>query len=223
MSEPASIVLAEDSLIVRVGVRALLEEAGHEVVAVVDDFDGLMNAVERERPDAVITDIRMPPTQSDEGIRAARQIRATHPEVGVVVLSQYADPDYALRVFEAGSDGLAYLLKERVGEIDEINAAISAVRRGGSVVDPKVVEALVKGGRRRKESKIGRLTERETEVLEQVATGKSNAAIGETLFLSERGVERNINSIFSKLDLLPERESNRRVQAVLLYLAEQGG
>ena len=215
-------MLAEDSLIVREGVRALLEEAGYRVVAVVDDFDGLMRAVETTQPDVVITDIRMPPTLTDEGIRAAKLIRAAYPGVGVVVLSQFVEPDYALRVFEEGSDGVAYLLKERVSDIEQMNVAISAVRRGGSSVDPKVVEALVEGGRRRRESKVARLTERETEVLEQLATGKSNAAIAEALFLSERGVERNINSIFSKLELLPERESNRRVLAVLLYLADQG-
>ena len=213
------VVLADDSFIVREGVRMLLVESGYDVVAVAEDYDSLLATVDKHRPDVVITDIRMPPTNTDEGVRAARRIRAAHPDVGVVVLSQYVEPDYALRLFEEGSAGFAYLLKERVGDLHEMEAAIAAVRQGGSTVDSKVVDALVEG-RQQRASKLDRLTERESEVLAHLASGKSNAAIADTVFLSERAVEKNINSIFTKLDLLPERESNRRVLAVLLYLAE---
>jgi DNA-binding NarL/FixJ family response regulator len=217
------VVFAEDSFIVREGVRMLLEEAGYEIAAVAEDYDELMAAVEDTAPEVVITDIRMPPTRTDEGVRAARAIRAAHPEIGVVVLSQYAEPEYALALLGDGSAGVAYLLKERVGDIDHLTAAIDAVRDGGSVVDPKVVDALVAGRIARSESKIDRLTPREREVMAELAAGKSNAAIAETLYLSERAVEKHINSIFTKLDLLPERETNRRVRAVLMYLAETGG
>jgi len=215
-----TVVLADDSFIVREGVRLLLEESGYAVVAVAEDYAGLIDAVDAKPPDVVITDIRMPPSNTDEGVRAALQIRSDHPEVGVVVLSQYVEPEYALRLFEDGAAGLAYLLKERVGDLDEMEAAITAVRNGGSFVDPKVVDALVDGRRQRRASKLDRLSQRETEVLAELASGKSNAAIAEVVFLSERAVEKNINSIFTKLDLFPERESNRRVRAVLFYLAE---
>jgi DNA-binding NarL/FixJ family response regulator len=218
-----TVVLADDSFIVREGVRMLLAEAGFDVVAVAEDYDELLAAVERDPPDAVVTDIRMPPTNTDEGVRAARHIRSAHPAVGVVVLSQYSEPEYALRLFEDGTAGLAYLLKERVGDVEEMRAAIDAVRHGGSSIDPRVVDALVDGRRRQRASKLDRLTARESEVLAQLAMGRSNAAIAEAVFLSERAVEKNINSIFSKLDLSPERESNRRVLAVLLYLAETQG
>lgn len=217
---PTTVVLADDSFIVREGVRMLLEESGYEVVALAEDYAGLIEAVADSPPDVVITDIRMPPTNSDEGVRAAREIRRDHPDVGVVVLSQYIEPDYALRLFEDGSAGLAYLLKERVGDLAEMEAAITAVRAGGSSVDSKVIDALVEGRREQRESKLDRLTEREVEVLAELATGRSNSAIAAAVFLSERAVEKNINSIFTKLDLLPEREANRRVLAVLLYLAE---
>jgi len=213
------VVFAEDSYIVREGVRMLLEEAGYEIAALAEDYDELMAAVESASPEVVITDIRMPPTRSDEGVRAAREIRAAHPEIGVVVLSQYVEPDYALALLEDGSAGVAYLLKERVGDIEQLTRAIEAVSEGGSVVDPKVVDALVAG---RIARKIDRLTPRESEVMAELATGKSNAAIADTLYLSERAVEKHINSIFTKLDLLPERETNRRVRAVLMYLAETG-
>jgi len=216
------VVFAEDSYIVREGVRMLLEEAGYEIAALAEDYDELMAAVESASPEVVITDIRMPPTRSDEGVRAAREIRAAHPEIGVVVLSQYVEPDYALALLEDGSAGVAYLLKERVGDIEQLTRAIEAVSEGGSVVDPKVVDALVAGRIARSESKIDRLTPRESEVMAELATGKSNAAIADTLYLSERAVEKHINSIFTKLDLLPERETNRRVRAVLMYLAETG-
>ena len=218
-----TIVLAEDSFIVREGVSMLLEEAGYELLASVETFDELIAAVDAHDPDVVVTDIRMPPTQTDEGVRAARQIRSTHPETGVIVLSQYVEPDYALALFEDGSDRLAYLLKERVADMAHLEEAIDRVSSGGSVVDPKVVDALVEGRIKRQHSKLDRLTDRETEVLSEVASGKSNAAIAETLFLSERAVEKHINSILTKLDLPVDANSNRRVQAVLLYLAERGG
>jgi DNA-binding NarL/FixJ family response regulator len=218
-----TVVLAEDSFIVREGVKMLLEESGYDLLAVAEDYDELMAAVAERPPQVVITDIRMPPTRTDEGVRAAREIRAEYPDVGVVVLSQYVEPDYALKLFEGGSAGLAYLLKERVGDVGQLEAAIDAVQRGDSSIDPRVVDALVEGRMNRKESKIDRLTPRETEVMAELATGKSNAALANTLFLSERAVEKHISSIFTKLDLVPERETNRRVLAVLLYLAETDG
>jgi DNA-binding NarL/FixJ family response regulator len=217
-----SVVLAEDSFIVREGVKMLLEETGYELLAAVETYDELMEAVETHRPDVVLTDIRMPPTRTDEGVRAARQIREDHPDIGVVVLSQYVEPGYALTLFDKGSSGIAYLLKERVGDIDQLTDAITRVLEGGSVLDPLVIDALVEARIGRESSQIDRLTPRETEVMAEIATGKSNAAIAETLFLSQRAVEKHINSIFTKLDLPPEPDSNRRVRAVLLYLAEAG-
>jgi DNA-binding NarL/FixJ family response regulator len=219
-SVTVTIVLAEDSFLVREGIRMLLDEAGYHLVAAVENYDELMAAVEEHEPDVVITDIRMPPSRTDEGVRAAREIRRAHPTTSVIVLSQYVEPDYALALFEDGSDHLAYLLKERVGDLDQLEDAITQVQRGASVVDPKVVDALVAGRIQQEASKLNRLTPRETEVLAEIATGKSNAAIADSLFLSQRAVEKHINSIFTKLDLPPEPDANRRVQAVLLYLAE---
>ncbi len=216
-------VLADDAFILREGVRLVLETEGYDVVAMAEDHDELLSAVEEHRPEVVVTDIRMPPTRTDEGIRAARQIRDEHPEIGVVVLSQYVEPEYALRLLEDGSSGLAYLLKERVGDSGALAEAVERVAAGESKVDPKVIDALVVGRLSQKESKLERLTPREREVLEELASGRSNHAIAETLYLSERAVEKHINSIFTKLDLLPEKETNRRVRAVLLYLAETGG
>jgi DNA-binding NarL/FixJ family response regulator len=218
-----TVVLAEDSFIVREGIRLLLEAAGFELIALAETYDELVGAVDEEPPDVVITDIRMPPSRTDEGVRAARVIRERHPDIGVVVLSQYVEPEYALSLFADGSAGLAYLLKERVSDMDQLVAAIEAVRSGGSAVDPKVVDALVEGRIKQQQSKLGRLTPRELEVMGEIATGKTNAGIAEALFLSERAVEKHINSIFTKLDLLPESATNRRVRAVLLYLAETGG
>ena len=217
------VVLADDAFILREGVKLVLEQAGYDVVAVAEDHDELMSAVADHRPDVVVTDIRMPPTRTDEGIRAARQIRTDHPEIGVVVLSQYVEPDYALRLLEDGSSGFAYLLKERVGDGGALAEAVERVAAGESKIDPKVIDALVEGRLTRKTSKLDRLTPREREVMEELAGGKSNSAIAEALYLSERAVEKHINSIFTKLDLLPEKETNRRVRAVLLYLAETGG
>lgn len=217
-----SVVIAEDAFIVREGIRMLLEQAGYELHAAVETYDELIEAVETHSPDVVITDIRMPPTRTDEGVRAARRIRETHPATGVVVLSQYVEPEYATKLFEVGAEGLAYLLKERLGDLDQFEHAIDEVRNGRSVIDPRVVDALVEG-RSRAKSPLERLTEREREVMAEIARGKTNSAIADTLFLSERAIEKHINSIFTKLDLLPERETNRRVSAVLLFLAEGQG
>jgi DNA-binding NarL/FixJ family response regulator len=214
------LVLAEDSFIVREGVRLLIEEQdGLDLVDVAEDLPSLMAAVAAHEPDVVLTDIRMPPTGTDEGIQAAAEIRDLHPSMGVLVLSQYVEPEYALRLFEGGSEGRGYLLKERVGDVGELLAAIRDVHGGGSVMDPKVVEALV-GARRAEDSPLERLTPREREVLSEIATGKNNAAVAEALVLSERAVEKHINSIFSKLDLSFDADGHKRVRAVLLYLGE---
>ncbi len=218
---PIRVVLAEDHLIVREGLRRLLEpRTDLEIAAVCDDLDSLLAAVETERPDVVITDIRMPPGNSDEGIQAAERLRQTDPNVGVVVLSQYATPSYALALLDSGSARRAYLLKERINEPEELVSAIHAVAEGGSVIDPKVVEALVAANTRGEESRLNQLTPRERDVLREMAAGKSNAAIGETLFLAERSVEKVIHSIFLKLGLPWEESVHRRVKAVILYLAE---
>ena len=218
---PLRLVIAEDHLLVREGIRRLLEtDPELEVAAVCGDLDSLFAAVEAERPDVVITDIRMPPGNSDEGIRAANRLRISHPDVGVVVLSQYTTPSYALALLDSGSARRSYLLKERVQEPDQLVAAIRAVANGGSVIDPKVVEALVAQDARGERSPLKSLTARERDVLAEMAAGKSNAAIGESLFLAERSVEKVIHSIFSKLGLTWESSVNKRVKAVILYLAE---
>ena len=215
------LVLADDHYLVREGVQRLLETVPElEVVAVCDDLDSLLAAVDSKRPDVVLTDIRMPPGNTDEGIRAAAQLRETHPEVGVVVLSQYATPSYALALLDHGSAGRAYLLKERVDDLEQLVAAIRAVAEGGSVIDPQVVEALVGENGRSADSPLNRLTRREREVLAEMAEGKNNAAIAATLFLTERSVEKVIHSIFRKLGLAWEPAVHRRVKAVILFLAE---
>jgi DNA-binding NarL/FixJ family response regulator len=219
---PLRVVLAEDNLLVREGVQRLLEaQDSIELVAACGDLDGLLAAVERERPDVVITDIRMPPTGTDEGIRAAERLRMTHPEVGVVVLSQHDDPDYALALLEDGSARRAYLLKERVSKPEQLLAAVGEVARGGSVIDPRVVEALVTQRAREAHSPLAELTARERDVLAAMAQGKTNAAIAEALVLTPRAVEKHINAIFSKLPLGQHPAADRRVTAVLLFLAEQ--
>ena len=216
------VLLAEDHYLVREGLVRLLEnEDGIEVVGTCGDFDALMAAVVEDPPDVVLTDIRMPPTGTDEGVRAANELRRTAPGIGVVVLSQYVEPAYALALLEEGSDGRAYLLKERVSDVDQLRDAINEVARGGSVIDPKVVEALVEARSRAKESPLRFLTPREQEVLAEMARGRNNAGIGEALGLSERAVEKHINSIFAKLALSEEPDSHRRVKAVLLYLADR--
>jgi DNA-binding NarL/FixJ family response regulator len=217
------IVLAEDNLIIRQGVKSLLEvEEEITVAAACGDLDSLLAAVEAERPDVVITDIRMPPSGTDEGIQAAARLRRSHPQIGVVVLSQYDEPAYALALLEQGSARRAYLLKERVSEPGQLLGAIRAVARGDSYIDPKVVEALVTARSRDARSPLSDLTPREREVLEQMAQGKNNAAIAQVLVLTPRAVEKHINSIFSKLPLNEEPDVDRRVKAVLLFLSEQG-
>lgn len=217
-----TVVIAEDSLLMREGIRSVLAlDDEIEVVGVYGDYDGLIAAVDENEPDAVITDIRMPPTQTDEGIRAANLIRSNHPKMGVVVLSQYVEPRYALSLFETGTSGRAYLLKERVADPGELATAVRQVVSGDSVVDPRVVDALVSGRAADRQSPLHRLTEREMEVLAEMATGLNNAAIGESLFISARSVEKHINAIFTKLDLSHTEDIHRRVRAVLLYLGGQ--
>ena len=212
------IVLAEDSYLMREGITSLLEvDDSLELLAACENYDELIEAVDEHGPDVVITDIRMPPTQTDEGIKAAHLIRDRYPDTGVVVLSQYAEPDYAVSLFEEGSSGRAYLLKEKVSDLDQLRIAIDEVRAGGSVVDPDVVDLLV---RARQNSILDRLTEREMEVLGEIAKGRNNAAIAKALYISERAVEKHISSIFGKLDLSHQEDTNRRVKAVLLYLSE---
>ncbi|HEX6221823.1 MAG TPA: response regulator transcription factor [Acidimicrobiia bacterium] len=217
------VVIAEDHYLVREGTRQLVESTGEvEVVATVEDFEALLETVDRIRPDAVITDIRMPPTNQKEGIEAAHQIRDRYPGIGVVVLSQYVNSLYAFELFREGTSGLAYLLKDRVGDVDEILRALRAVTTGGSVVDPQVVEGLLARRHQLAGTLLDTLTERETEVLGEMAQGKSNAAISETLFISQSAVEKHINSIFAKLTLRPEDgEQHRRVAAVLTFLRNQ--
>jgi DNA-binding NarL/FixJ family response regulator/DNA-binding SARP family transcriptional activator len=214
------LVLAEDHYLLREGMRRLLEtNPDLEVAAVCEDLDSLLAAVEAERPDVVVTDIRMPPGNLDEGIRASDRLRVEHPDVGVVVLSQYLEPAYALALFEEGTERRAYLLKERVHDIGQLVAAIRAVAEGGSVVDPKVVEALVAEKTRREHSPLNELTQRERDVLREMAEGKNNAAIAEALRLSERTVEKVIHSIFLKLGLAWETTVHKRVKAVIFYLS----
>ncbi|MGF1668588.1 MAG: response regulator [Acidimicrobiia bacterium] len=218
-----TLVLAEDSFLMREGITALLALDGElELLAACASYDELMAAVDEHRPQVVITDIRMPPTQTDEGIRAANAIRASHPDTGVVVLSQYVEPAYALKLFEQGSEGRAYLLKERVADLNELGAAIRRVGQGGSVVDPKVMDALIQSNSEGASTILDRLTDREREVLAEMAKGGSNAAIGEALFISARSVEKHVNTIFTKLDLIPTDDVNRRVRAVLIYLGFAG-
>ena len=220
---PIRIVLAEDQYLVREGLRRLLETRDAlEVAAVCGDLDSLLEAVDAERPDVVVTDIRMPPGSTDEGIQAATRLRETNPEVGVVVLSQYATPSYVLALLKGGSERRAYLLKERVTDLEQLVAAIEAVADGGSVLDPKVVEALVAENARAEDSPLNELTPRERDVLREMAEGKNNAAIAEALVLTERSVEKVIHSIFLKLGLTWEPAVHKRVKAVVLYLAESG-
>jgi DNA-binding NarL/FixJ family response regulator len=188
----------------------------------VGDLDALMAAVEDLKPDVVLTDIRMPPTHTTEGIEAARRIRAAHPDIGVAVLSQYAEEEYAYELLKDGAAGLGYLLKERVADLDELVRALREVAKGGSVLDPRVVEGLVSRKQRAAHSPLGSITDREREVLAQMAEGKNNAAIARSLFLTERAVEKHINSLFHKLGLSEEPDVHRRVMAVLAFLREGG-
>lgn len=215
------VVFAEDNYLVREGTVALLSSVDDvEIVGTAEAYDELIAAVEAATPDAVLTDIRMPPTGTDEGIRAAKAIRVSHPGVGVVVLSQFADEEYAYELLKDGAEGLGYLLKERVADVDEVVRALNEVARGGSVLDPKVVESLVAAKDRMAHSPLASLTDREREVLSHMAQGQNNAAIAKSLFLTERAVEKHINSLFHKLDLTEEPDVHRRVMAVLAFLRE---
>lgn len=218
---PVRLVLAEDHFLVREGVRLLLsEQPDMEVAAVCGDLDSLLAAVDDTAPDVVVTDIRMPPGNSDEGIQAARRFRDSHPDMGVVVVSHYANPAYALALLEVGSAGRAYLLKERIHDRDQLVGAINAVAHGGSVVDPKVVEGLIAHRAHRSESALSELSVREREVLHKMAQGQNNASIAQDLVLTERSVEKVIHSIFQKLALTWEPLVHKRVKAVILYLSE---
>ena len=215
------IVLGEDTYLVREGIKLLLEqETDIELAAACPDLPSLLEAIEAERPDVVLTDIRMPPTNHDEGIQVANRLRETSPETGVVVLSQFAAPKFALALLEPGAEGRAYLLKDRVGDAAQLTAAIREVARGGSVIDPKIVEALLAA--RRSDSPLDELTPRERQALEEMAQGKSNAAIAAALVITEPSVEKITHSIFQKLGLSWQTDINRRVTSVLLYLAERG-
>jgi DNA-binding NarL/FixJ family response regulator len=216
-----TVALAEDSLIVREGIRQLLAtEPDIEVVASCGDVDSLLEAVEELGPNVVVTDIRMPPTETDEGIRVAATLRDSHPDIGVLVLSQHAAPSYALGLLESGSDGRGYLLKQRVHDRVDLVGAIRSVAAGGSVIDPKIVEALVTAQARSDPSPLSALTPREHEVLAEIARGKSNVAIAEYLVLTKRAVEKHINSIFLKLNLSDAEDVSKRVKATLLFLAD---
>jgi DNA-binding NarL/FixJ family response regulator len=222
---PVRVVLAEDNLLVREGVAQLLRDpdADVDVVAQCEDFDSLVRAVDREQPDVVVTDIRMPPHHTDEGIRLAAMLRERDSRTGVVVLSNYASPAYALALLETGSDGRAYLLKERVHDRGQLVSAIHVVAVGGSMMDPKIVEPLVAARTYGKRSALADLTPREREVLAEIAQGKSNAAIAESLVLTKRAVEKHINAIFMKLGLADSADVSKRVKAALVFLAEADG
>ena len=215
------VVLADDHYLVREGIRQLLDTCpDFEVAAACGDLASLLAAVDDKQPNVVVTDIRMPPGDADEGIQAASRLRDTNPEVGVIVLSQYANPSYVLALLEGGSTGRGYLLKERVKDLDQLAAAIRLVAEGGSVIDPKVIDALVAENARGEASPLNQLTPRERDVLREMAEGKNNAAIAEALFLTERSVEKVIHAIFLKLGLTWETAVHKRVKAVILYLAE---
>jgi DNA-binding NarL/FixJ family response regulator len=215
------LVLAEDSVLMREGVRTLVGlENDLTLCGVCEDYDGLFELVATYDPDVVITDIRMPPTGTDEGVRAARELRETHPHIGVVVLSHYLEPRYGLSLLAAGAQGRGYLLKERVSDGEQLARAIREVANGGSVIDPRVVEILLEA-RSAARSPIAELTPRERQTLAEMAQGKNNGAIAEALGLGERAVEKHISAVFTKLGLTEEQAVHRRVKAVLLYLADQ--
>jgi DNA-binding NarL/FixJ family response regulator len=216
------VALAEDNVLLREGMsRLVAANEDFELAGVAGDLPQLLALVKEREPDVVVTDIRMPPTGTDEGIKAAAWLREHFPKTGVVVLSQYVAPGYALALLEHGSAGRAYLLKERVGSVDELARAIRAVAAGGSVIDPQVVDELVRARSAQRSSGLPLLTVRETQILAEMAQGKSNSAIAAALFVTERAVEKHTNSIFAKLGLSEERDLNRRVKAVLVYLSSQ--
>lgn len=223
MSNPLRVVIAEDNYLVREGTRRLLEDSGEvEVIAAVGTAVELLDAVNRLKPNAVLADIRMPPDHRMEGIEAAHAIRAGCPDVGVVVLSQHADEAYAFELLKNGTRGLAYLLKERVGDLDELLRALREVVAGRSVIDSDVVEMLVARRARLEQTSLSRLSPREMDVLREMAQGKTNAAIAAALSLSESSIEKHVNAIFSKLDLTEEAQVHRRVAAVLTLLRDAG-
>lgn len=220
---PIRVAVAEDNALLRDGLSRLISSTdGLELVGTSGSYDELLALVGDTNPDVVLTDIRMPPTGTDEGIRAAAVLRSSHPHIAVIVLSQYVSPAYALSLLSQGSERRGYLLKDRVADVDDLLDAIRVVAAGGAVIDPKVVEQLVASSRRAAKSPLDFLTPREREVLGEMAQGKSNAAIAAALVLSERAVEKHINAIFSKLHLSEERDVNRRVAAVLMYLTDGG-
>jgi DNA-binding NarL/FixJ family response regulator len=219
---PIRVVLAEDSYIIREFLTTTLNAAPEvELVAVCSNAKELQTAIDTWAPDVVLTDIRMPPSGADDGIRIAARLRETAPHVGVVVLSQYAEPAYALALLEHGTGRRAYLLKERIRNRDELIGAIDKVAHGGSVIDPAIVDVLIEARSRVAHSRLAELTPRERELLAEIAAGKSNGAIAESLFLTKRAVEKHVNSIFSKLDLPETHDVSRRVKATLIYLAEE--
>jgi DNA-binding NarL/FixJ family response regulator len=221
VSDRISILIAEDSLLVRDSVeRALSTDPEVTVVGTAEDYDSAVELVDKLRPTIVVTDIRMPPTSTDEGIRLARWMRTAHPDTGVIVLSQYAEPRYAAGLLEDGTAGRGYLLKERISHFDELNDAVRQVAAGGTVLDPLVVEALL--AQPRSAPTLSRLTPREREVLSELATGFSNRTVAERLVLSQRAVEKHINSIFAKLELTADDAVDRRVKAVLMFLNDSG-
>jgi DNA-binding NarL/FixJ family response regulator len=215
------VVIGEDSVLLREGLARVLTDAGFEVVAQAGDAEELVRKVRGHTPDVAVIDIRMPPNHTDDGLRAAKEIRASQPEVGILVLSQYVDEHYALALVADGAEGVGYLLKDRIGEVDRLLDAVKRVASGGSVLDPEVVAHMV--GRRREEGPIAELSPREREVLELMAQGLSNKAICEQLVVSERAVEHHVTSIFSKLGLQASGREHRRVLAVLAFLQDQSG
>jgi DNA-binding NarL/FixJ family response regulator len=219
---PLRVIVAEDSYLIREMLTTTLDATPEvELVAVCSNAKELQTALARWEADVVLTDIRMPPTRADEGIRIAAALRDSNPEIGVVVLSQYAEPTYALALLERGTGRRAYLLKERIRNRRELVDAIYAVARGGSVIDPVIVDVLIKARSKAAESRISQLTTREREILAEIAAGRSNAAIAESLVLTKRAVEKHVNSIFAKLGLRETPDVSRRVKAALMYLAEE--
>jgi DNA-binding NarL/FixJ family response regulator len=219
-----TVVLGEDSYIASEGLARVIERSeGVELLAAYGDLDSLRAAVERDQPDVVLTDIRMPPTNTDEGVRLAKELQATHPGIGVVVVSLHSDPAYARALLENGSARRAYLLKDRIADADTLAGVVRSVAEGGSYVDPLVVETLLRSNKARERSQLDELTQRELEILALIAEGHSNAAIADTLFLTKRAVERHINNIFMKLELGSPEDTSRRVRATLIYLGGDTG
>jgi len=218
IEEPLRVVIGEDSVLLRAGIARVLEDSGLQVVGQAGNRDDLLRKVRAHRPDVVVIDVRMPPEHSDEGLQAARIIRAELPNTGVLVLSAHLEERYARELLEEGSAGVGYMLKDRIAEIERFATAVARVARGGSVLDPEVVATMIRGRR----GALDALTSRERDVLEEMAAGRSNRGIADTLFISERAVERHVTSIFGKLDLPATEHSHRRVMAVLAHVAAAG-